>query len=305
MTIRDRALALVVAAFVLGAADARAASPEMLKLFEQGRSLVKEGKCDEAIPKFLDAIAIEPSVGALLNLGDCYEKTGKPTIARKRFLEAAALAGEGDPARFSEAKSRAARLDSQIAVVAFARRYEADVAEPRITIDGEAVPPRAERLELDPGRHEVVVKFSDRAAQPETITLRAGETLRFALVPPTAEAPPPQPPPREEPGGMGAMKWAALGVGGAGVVGVGIGAVFGVVAIGKRSDLDATCPGYPHCAESQRPDVQQKYDDAKTAATTSTICFVAGGALVATGVVLWLLSPDKAAPTTSGLAVRW
>jgi serine/threonine-protein kinase len=109
------------------------------------------------------------------------------------------------------------------------------------------------------------------------------------------------------------MRLAAIGVGAAGVVGVGVGTVFGIVALGKRSDLDRLCPGYPRCVDSQRSDVQGNYDDAKHAATISTVGFVLGGVLVAGGVVLWLVAPGRAPASPaawvtahpSGVSVAW
>jgi hypothetical protein len=307
---RDRLVALAVAAVIFGVGEARAASPEMLRLFEQGRALVKEGRCEEAIPKFLDALAIEPSVGALLNLGECYERLGKPALARRRFLEAAALAGEGDAVRASEAKNRAAKLESAVATVGFTRRYEPELGEPRITVDGEAVPPRADHVEVDPGRHEIVVRFPELAPHSETITPHAGENLKVVISAPlakrneTAQPPPPPPPPPPQDEGLGTARWTAIGVASAGLLGVGVGTAFGFVAMSRRSDLDGLCPGYPHCPDAQRADVQTKYDDAKSAATISTVGFVAGGAVLAAGVVLWFVLPNRSSTTTGAITPR-
>jgi serine/threonine-protein kinase len=292
----------------------------MMRLFEQGRTLVKEGRWEDAATKFEAAIAIEPSVGALLNLGDCLEHLKRHAKARRRFLEASALAGDSDATRAGEARARAQRLDGQVATLVFVRRYDASAGEPRLTVDGEATAPHTERFEVDPGTHEIAWTFPDLGAQTETVTARAGETKLVVVLAPSARKAEPQPPqPASPPShgdrdqGLGTTRWAAIGVGAAGIVGLGVGTIFGVVALGKRSDLDGLCPAYPHCAESQRTDVQGKYDDAKHAATISTVGFVLGGVLLAGGVVLWLVAPGRAAASTaawvtahpSGVSVAW
>ena len=50
-------------------------------LFSEGRSLASAGKCDEAIPKFQASQKLDPGIGTLLNLADCYEKVGRTASA--------------------------------------------------------------------------------------------------------------------------------------------------------------------------------------------------------------------------------
>ena len=98
-------------------------------------------------------------------------------------------------------------------------------------------------------------------------------------------------PPEADPGST--QRWVGIGTGAVGVIALGIGTTFGVIALGKQSDLDAACPGYPRCPNAQRSAVQATYDDAKQASTIATVGIVGGGVLVAAGVVLWLTAPTK------------
>ncbi len=91
---------------------ARADEPRAsaVELFAHGRSLAAAGKCDEAIPFFLDTLKLEPSIGALLNLAECYEKLHDEPSAYARFREAAVLAREKSDDREAFARDRAAAI---------------------------------------------------------------------------------------------------------------------------------------------------------------------------------------------------
>jgi len=78
-------------------------------------------------------------------------------------------------------------------------------------------------------------------------------------------------------------------VGAAGVVGVGVGTIFAVSAMSKNSDSKNLCPTTT-CSSAAG---FQANEDAKSAATVSTIMFVAGGALLATGAVLYFTAPRR------------
>ena len=304
--------ALAAALFIaLVPANALAASPEMTKLFEEGRSLAKAGDYEGAARKFLEAHVMEPSVGALLNLGDCYEKLGRFASARTRFLEAVRLAGPTDPGRASEARARATKLDAQIAWIDFAH---ATTNAAKVTIDGDAVPTGTERVAVDPGNHEVVV--STTGGERRTIVrLGAGEsTAPISLDAPKKEKDktPPTPGGDLDPApattdGWSNMQWIGVGAAGVGAISLGVGAVFGVMAANQKSTLDEACPNYPQCPQSKEADVRTRYDDASSSATAATIGVVVGAILVAGGVALFLVSPSekKTALSSKGLVIRF
>jgi hypothetical protein len=88
------------------------------------------------------------------------------------------------------------------------------------------------------------------------------------------------------------QRTAGLVIGGAGVVGLGIGAVLGIMAQGAWAGSQHQCPG--GCS-------------ALTEANVATVGFIAGGALLAGGAVLYFTAPRvgvSVAPRIGGADVR-
>jgi hypothetical protein len=81
--------------------------------------------------------------------------------------------------------------------------------------------------------------------------------------------------------------------GGAGVVGLGAGVWFFAFAASSQSKEKTACSA-AEC--SNRAQAVEDYDTAKKDATASTIAFVAGGVLLATGAVLWFTAPRDRGP---------
>jgi hypothetical protein len=82
------------------------------------------------------------------------------------------------------------------------------------------------------------------------------------------------------------MRPTAIALGAVGLGGLALGAIFGGVAVSKRSDLDALCPNKACDATGQ-----SARNDAWTFATVSTIGLVSGAVLFAGGAVMFLLAP--------------
>jgi tetratricopeptide (TPR) repeat protein len=126
--------------------------------------------------------------------------------------------------------------------------------------------------------------------------------------PATPEPPPPEPPPRSEPEtltetrGSPPLRITGLATAGAGAIALGVGVVFGIKA---RSASDTI-------SNHQGPwtvDEQHTFEDGQRANRTMIIGYVAGGALVAAGGVLYYLGTrTHVVPVTgvrtAGLAVQ-
>lgn len=85
-------------------------------LFDQARGLLKENRAEEACPLFEQSQALEAGLGTLLNLADCYQRTGRNVRAYLRFNEAASWAERaGDALRLKTAEARAEALKPRLA----------------------------------------------------------------------------------------------------------------------------------------------------------------------------------------------
>jgi hypothetical protein len=296
-------------------ADDRATA---LQDFQEGRDLMAAGKTAEACPKFAAAAQLSQTAGVRLNLAECYAKLGKTASAWAKANEALVLADRANDSAAAEvARTQMSDLEPKLCYLTILVATEAAPPGLEVALDGESVPDHlwGTRMPADPGDHELTAKAPGRVAWatkatvtsvPTTVRVPA-LTIGGAAVPALgpdgmllADAPPksdggePRAPTSGVPWSRSTAHLAALVSGGLGVVALGIGTGFGIEAASKKSDYeqhetrgvcnDATC-----AAETQQ---------AFAAATGSTVGFVAGGVLVAAGVVLWLTAPGKGVAVT-------
>jgi hypothetical protein len=116
----------------------------------------------------------------------------------------------------------------------------------------------------------------------------------------SAAAPSSQPSAPEAAHGLGPQKTLAIVAGGAGVVGLAVGTIFGLKMSSEWSQAQTDCgtgcgPNAP--AQAER-------NDAHSAGNVATVAFIAGGALVAAGAVLWLTAPSGNAAQATGVEIR-
>jgi hypothetical protein len=174
-----------------------------------------------------------------------------------------------------------------------------DLAAVRVTMDGQQF---AEKLDgsavhVDPGEHRFAFTADGLVPVEKTVVVKEGERDRHVSV--VLESHVPVPAPAAESDGGSAQRTWGLIVGGVGVAGLVVGGVFGLTA--NSTYKNANCP---NCAAVP----QNAYDQA----TISTIAFIAGGALVAGGAVLFFTTPsgDRVAlaptfgPGVAGMSAR-
>ena len=209
----------------------------------------------------------------------------------------------------------------------------ADLIDVRVRDDGQ---PLLDHLDgkpvnVDPGAHVFVIEVAGKPPVTERLLIREGEAGRREHVvmgnaettpPPVPVTPvspaapvsqpaPPAPPPSSEPvavapappaappesSGLGTQRVIGLSMGGVGLVGLGLGTAFGLMASSAWNNAKTACGG----SVSQCTNVSSGtayHGTAVTDGTISTVGFVAGGALVAAGVVLVLTGGHSASPTT-------
>lgn len=171
-----------------------------------------------------------------------------------------------------------------------------DVTDVRVLVDGKVI---AEKLDgrpvaVDPGEHVFTYEAPGLAPVSERLLVRQGEANRLVSVsmgPPAsarAAAPPAEPPaPTEESGAK--IPLASWVLGGAGLVSLGVGAVFLASGKGDHSDMESGCAKTRSCSQSE-------VDSAKTKLLVGDVAVGVGIVGIGAAIVLALVSKDEPAP---------
>ncbi|WP_437671116.1 hypothetical protein [Sorangium sp. So ce131] len=283
-------------------------------LFREGRDLVAKGKFAEACPKFAASQRLDPGYGTQWNLADCLERLGRTASAWAAFREAADMASRsGQADREAKAVRRAADLEKKLERLAVA----VAAPEPGLVVkrNGAVLDAGAwgAPLPVDPGKH--VVEATAPGKKPFTVeaqTAGPGQivTVEVPSLEPAPEAavPPPSgpvlaptaPSPPLADDGAGTRRTLSFVAGGVGLAGVAVGSVFGLIASSRWNKAQDD-----HCRTETLCDAQgvALVDDAKGAATLSTVGFVVGGVGLAAGVALFVTSLSPTPPTAARLVV--
>jgi hypothetical protein len=181
-----------------------------------------------------------------------------------------------------------------------------DVSAVRVTMDGAPLVDHlgAEAVSIDPGEH--VFRFEPVPPSPaveRSFVVREGERNRHLSVTLGGAAG------ADHASGSsrGGRKTIALVMGGVGIVGIGVGAAFGVMAMSSwnsaKSDCGSLCSPTSHAVSEK--------STASSQATISTVGFVAGGLLAAGAAALWFTTPSgnvqvgpSAGANGAGMALR-
>lgn len=276
-------------------------------LFRQGQLLVNEGQVDEACLKFEESQRIDPSTGTLLNLADCHEKQGKLAMAWNEY-SAAVLAARRDQRadRVSFAQERILAIEPKLSKLTILLPSSHEVEGLQIELDKTKVGRAAlgMPLPIDSGAHILVVRAPGKQTWQSSFNVEPGpsEVLIPKLVnqaePPVAFPASPGSEVVDQAGSAGAtQRTIAYVVGGLGVVGVGIGVGFGIVALDKFGQSNHQgCDGND-CDETG----SKLRNEARDAGDIATIAMISGGALLASAVVIYFTAPHTPKMQTSSL----
>jgi len=296
---------LAVARGAAAQSGANRASAEAL--FEEGRRLMTEGKLDEACPKLESSQRLDPGVGTLLNLADCYAKSGRTASAWAAFREAGSAArAQGSAERESVARERASQLEPQLSYLTIVQWKGQGVS---ITRNGEPVDPAMldTPMPVDPGEHTIVAASPGKREWSTKVTVgpngqRASVTIPILPDEPITQVAA-QPAPAKADEGVSTksdgttQRWLAVGAGVIGVAGIVTGTIFGLSASSKWDDAQQ-CKDDPSCDNAG-----SLSDDASSAGTVSTVAFIIGGVGIAGGLVLWFTAPDAESSSAKGVSV--
>jgi hypothetical protein len=283
-------------------------------LFQAGRELMNQKRYADACPKFAESQKLDPSAGTSLNLGQCYEALGKTASAWAEYKAGAGIAHtQGRTEQEAKANEFAAKLEPRLSKLRIDLGPDAGgIAGLVVKRDGVEVGRGSLGIGIavDPGDHTITASAPGYKEWSATTRLGTEHDARsvvvtgltkeaVAVVPPAGAGAPPavgagQPPPPAAPPASGSSTMRTTGwiLGGAGVVGLGVGAVLGGLAMsqaGNAKNDPTLCPNKV-CTTAGRAEI----DGANGKALGSTIGFIAGGALLATGVVLLVVSGPSA-----------
>jgi hypothetical protein len=171
-----------------------------------------------------------------------------------------------------------------------------DLSAVAVTIDNQPLVDHLDggAIAVDPGDHIFSFTAAGLPRVEKRIVLYEGEKGRREQITlgATPEISPAIPPffPSPTSSGLGTRRVLGLALGGLGVVGIGVGSVFGALTFSAWSSTNAACGsgGTTRCSPAQSSAVNADRSSAETRGTISTVAFIAGGVLVAGGLTLFL-----------------
>jgi hypothetical protein len=285
------------------------------QLFDDGQSFLEQGKADEACPKFAESARLDPQLGTLFFLAECYDQIGKTASTWATFREATEIAVQRGDARATDARARVAELEPRLSklTIALAPGLPADI---EIRQDGDPVSRvvLGTAVPIDPGEHTIVAHAAGFRDWSRTIDVAPGASVTSVTVPslePNAPAVPasassttqtavPRPQTalraqatKDSSGSVGrTLGYLATAIG---LAGVGVGGAFAALMSSKASERDDVnkCSAGKGCTDAEAAKIQQLTGDARTDAKVANVCFAAGGVAVVGGMVLLLTSHSE------------
>jgi hypothetical protein len=266
---------------------ARAQGAAADALFNQAHAAMEKGDYETACQRFRESDRLDPAIGTKLNLAICEEKRGKLATAWD-LLHAVVDKADASDERRAIAQDLADKLDPRVPKLIL--RLGPGAPKDTTTREGNATYGSASfgvPLPMDPGKHELLVAAPGRAERTLTVELHEGETRNVAVVPGPLLAAPmesaahgatPDVSDREQTAASAHSGSKTLGfvLGGVGVAGVGVAAVTGILALGKKSSADEECNDQLRTCSQAGKDADSAGRSLMTISTIGWVVGVAG-----------------------------
>ena len=154
-------------------------------LFDEGRKLLAEGKYSAACPKLEESQKLDPGMGTLFNLADCWEHIGRTASAWARFREVAEAASRsGQHDREKIARARVAALDAKLSRLI----VEVRASDQGLELKKDGVPFGAAQwgsaLPTDAGIHVIEARAPSKQPWKTSIEVTANGKTVTVVVPP-------------------------------------------------------------------------------------------------------------------------
>lgn len=292
---------MMMAASGAGRADDAA---QAQTLFNEARKLMAAGRVSEACEKFERSQQLGPAPGTLLNLAVCHERQGKLASAWEEFQQTRAEAQRtGRKDRIKVAGEHLKSIEPRLPWLTIAVPEPSRVGALELSLDGTLFGQEQwdKASAVNPGEHVVTAQARGRKPFSKTLQIAEAERVEVRIplledaTPPAVSASAPRPvavappPPRSGSG----TKTAGYVTGAVGVIGLGVGAAFGLMAMKQWQDSEAGCP-HEVCSATG----SQASHDAARSATIADIGFGVGVVGLAVGAVLLLTAGDSSTSST-------
>ena len=327
LSVRNSTAALFLALMATpGVANAAATASERAAaeaLFDSAIVHMQAGEYSIACPELQDSQQIDPGVGTLLYLAQCYEEQGRTASAWATFREAAYLSKRTEGgSRESVAKENADRLHKIISFlhIKVTRPYPAGMSLTRL--DRFSTVPESlsevmwtRPIPIDPGDHVFEASALNKKPWSQTITVPTAssadsghkielavpqleDTAELAVPPPPAGATPATEPESAQPSPAkeadSSLKTTGYIVGGTGIAVLIAGGMTTAMGLSLKSDMEERCPDNFCVANtpSEQLAFESDKDSLSTYGTMTTAFFIGGGVLTAVGFTLVMLGGD-------------
>jgi hypothetical protein len=229
---------------------------------------------DEAVALYLRAYETVPSADILFNLARVHDVGLRDRGLAISFYESYILAADAEPDNVALARERIERLRATEAtepVGVEPAQTTADTSEPAALLG-----------------HTPVGAEASSAAEPASVS-------------PTGVSPSVSPPSMSKATAWTPWRVGAFVAGGVGVLGMGLGAGFGVAALSDAATARKDCDG-DVCASRRGVDATRS---ARDNANLATLGFAIGGSLLAAGLTMLWIAPDGSRTENALASLEW
>jgi hypothetical protein len=206
-------------------------------------------------------------------------------------------------------RKRAIELSEAIPTMVFVATDAAghDEVAVHVSMDGETISEHLDgtAIAVDPGQRTFTFQIAGQPPVEHLFVISEGqksrrEVIAFGAVDPSVSQGPgaglAQPTSTSPWGGQ---RIAAIATGAAGIIGIGLGGIFGGLAASEWSSAKSACMGKSASCTTGTGAGAADESSASSKATVSTVGFIAGGVLLAGGVVLFVTAPKASSPPAS------
>lgn len=249
---------------------AAAQSTEATLLFDEGRKAMAAKDYGQAITKLQQSQKLDPAVGTLLNLAECFATLGRSASAWGTYRDAASLAASTKQLeRERYATRRARELEPTLSHLEIALKAEARVPGLVISRNGMPVPEGlwGAAIPVDPGAQHVEASAPERVTWKFDVDVAENAASAHVDVPVLA---------------------LQAGVSAAGATAAGSAAPAGVTPAPPPANSNVPPPGtLPATIEAPPPEAQPEPHASSTLPVVGWVAVAAGGLSLGTGIFVF------------------